>query len=94
LTTEQSKIETQEAEELRLINNKFRQILHYSKIEDPNKRKLIKKAFTFAMQSHKGVRRKSGEPYILHPLEVALICTRDIGLKTTSIICALIHDVV
>lgn len=94
MTTEQNKIEVQEAEELRLINNKFRQIIHYSKVEDPNKRKLIKKAFTFAMQAHQGVRRKSGEPYIMHPLEVALICARDIGLKTTSIVCALIHDVV
>jgi len=94
LTTETTKIENTEAEEKRLINNKFRQIMHYSKVDDPEKRKQIKKAFIFAQQAHEGVRRKSGELYIFHPLEVALICTRDIGLKTTSIICALIHDVV
>ena len=94
MTTEKIKPEDQNAEEKRLINNKFRQIMRYSKVEDPIKRKKIKKAFVFAMQAHKGVRRKSGELYIFHPLEVALICSRDIGLKTTSIICALIHDVV
>ncbi len=94
MTEETNKTESQEAKEKRLINNKFRQIMHYSKVEDPAKRKLIKKAFNFAQQAHKGVRRKSGELYIFHPLEVALICTRDIGLKTTSIISALLHDVV
>lgn len=94
MTKEITNIESQEAEEKRLINNKFRQIMHHSKVDDPIKRKQIKKAFVFANQAHKGIRRKSGELYIFHPLEVALICTRDIGLKTTSIICALIHDVV
>ncbi len=56
--------------------------------------KLIKKAFLIAHEAHKDVRRKSGEPYIYHPLEVAIICVEEIGLGTTSIICALLHDVV
>lgn len=54
----------------------------------------IKKAFTISMEAHKDMRRKSGEPYIYHPLEVAQICVDEIGLGATSIICALLHDVV
>lgn len=56
--------------------------------------KHIKKAFYTSMESHHGMRRKSGEPYIFHPLEVAEICVSEIGLGTTSIISALLHDVV
>jgi guanosine-3',5'-bis(diphosphate) 3'-pyrophosphohydrolase len=56
--------------------------------------KLIKKAFMIAHEAHKEVRRKSGEPYIYHPLEVAQICVDEIGLGATSIIAALLHDVV
>ncbi len=56
--------------------------------------KLIRKAFDLAKESHKGVRRKSGEPYILHPITVAKIVTSEIGLGTISITCALLHDVV
>ncbi|MFD2521545.1 RelA/SpoT family protein [Emticicia soli] len=56
--------------------------------------KQIKKAFTISMEAHKDMRRKSGEPYIYHPLEVAQICVEEIGLGATSIICALLHDVV
>ncbi|PLX00133.1 MAG: RelA/SpoT family protein, partial [Marinilabiliales bacterium] len=55
---------------------------------------LVRKAFEFAVDAHKGVRRKSGEPYIYHPLEVARICAAEIGLGKTAIICALLHDVV
>ncbi len=54
----------------------------------------VRKAFEFALDAHKGVRRKSGEPYIYHPLEVARISAAEIGLGKTSIICALLHDVV
>jgi len=57
-------------------------------------RKLIEKAFNLAQDAHAEVRRKSGEPYILHPLAVALIVAREIGLGTKSIASALIHDVV
>ena len=56
--------------------------------------KIIRKAFNTALEAHKGVRRKSGEPYIFHPLSVARICVDEIGLGTTSIVAALLHDVV
>lgn len=57
-------------------------------------RKMIEKAFHFAWKAHRGVRRKSGEPYILHPLEVAHIAAKEMGLGTKSIVAALLHDVV
>jgi GTP pyrophosphokinase len=55
---------------------------------------LIKKAFDFANSAHAGVKRKSGEPYILHPIAVATVVTREIGLGTKSIISSILHDVV
>ena len=61
---------------------------HRKKVE------LITKAFNFARQAHKGVRRHSGEPYIMHPLAVAHIVCKEIGLGSTSICAALLHDVV
>lgn len=61
---------------------------------DNNDRKQIRKAFEMALDAHKTMRRKSGEPYIFHPLAVAQICGEEIGLGATSIICALLHDVV
>ncbi len=57
-------------------------------------KKLIRQAFNFAVEAHKDVRRKSGEPYIFHPIAVAQIVAKDIGLGATSIACALLHDVV
>ncbi|NWJ49350.1 MAG: bifunctional (p)ppGpp synthetase/guanosine-3',5'-bis(diphosphate) 3'-pyrophosphohydrolase [Bacteroidetes bacterium] len=54
----------------------------------------IRKAFLLAVDAHKNMRRKSGEPYIYHPLEVARIVVTEIGLGETAIICALLHDVV
>ena len=54
----------------------------------------IRKAFEFANNAHAGVKRKSGEPYIIHPLAVAKIVIEEIGLSATSIISALLHDVV
>ncbi|MDB2674974.1 bifunctional (p)ppGpp synthetase/guanosine-3',5'-bis(diphosphate) 3'-pyrophosphohydrolase [Flavobacteriales bacterium] len=57
-------------------------------------RKLIRKAFNIAVEAHKDMRRKSGEPYIYHPIDVARIAAKEIGLSTTSIICSLLHDVV
>ena len=57
-------------------------------------KKLIRKAFDVAVDAHKHMRRKSGEPYILHPIAVARICSDEIGLGPTSIICALLHDTV
>lgn len=55
---------------------------------------IIKRAFDFAKEAHKGIRRRSGEPYIMHPIAVARIVCREIGLGSTSICAALLHDVV
>jgi GTP pyrophosphokinase len=55
---------------------------------------LIRKAFDVALEAHKEMRRKSGEPYIYHPIAVARIAAEEIGLGTTSVVCALLHDVV
>ncbi len=55
---------------------------------------MIREAFELAVQAHNGMRRKSGEPYIMHPLAVAQIAAEEIGLGTTSIVCALLHDLV
>jgi guanosine-3',5'-bis(diphosphate) 3'-pyrophosphohydrolase len=57
-------------------------------------KKLIREAFNLSLDAHKNMRRKSGEPYIMHPLAVAQICAEEIGLGTTSIVCALLHDTV
>ncbi len=55
---------------------------------------MIRRAFFLAKEAHKGVRRRSGEPYIIHPLEVAIIVVREIGLGKKSVVSALLHDVV
>ncbi|HXC04001.1 MAG TPA: bifunctional (p)ppGpp synthetase/guanosine-3',5'-bis(diphosphate) 3'-pyrophosphohydrolase [Bacteroidia bacterium] len=57
-------------------------------------KELIRKAFEISLEAHKDMRRKSGEPYIYHPIAVAQICAEEIGLGTTSVVCALLHDVV
>lgn len=57
-------------------------------------KEIIRKAFEVAVESHKEMRRKSGEPYIYHPVAVAQICAEEIGLGTTGIVCALLHDTV
>jgi GTP diphosphokinase / guanosine-3',5'-bis(diphosphate) 3'-diphosphatase len=61
---------------------------------NPDDLKRVKKAFNFALQAHKEHRRKSGEPYIYHPIAVAQISIEEIGLGTTGVICSLLHDVV
>lgn len=77
------------------IVNRYRQLLRVSKwSREKGDVYLIRKAFELAMSSHQGMRRKSGEPYIYHPLAVARIAAEEIGLGTTSIVCALLHDVV
>ena len=63
-------------------------------IKSKEERKLIKKAFELAVDAHKEMRRKSGEPYIYHPIAVAEICAKEIGLGSTAIICGLLHDTV
>jgi len=62
--------------------------------KDTEDKWLVRKAFRLAADAHKDMRRRSGEPYIYHPLDVARIAAEDIGLGTTSIVCALLHDVV
>jgi len=57
-------------------------------------KELIRAAFEIAVEAHKTMRRKSGEPYIFHPLSVAMICVEEIGLGVRSTICALLHDTV
>ena len=77
------------------ILNKYRALLRACKDKTNAKdKKDIRKAFNLAMDAHKGVRRKSGEPYIYHPLAVAHISAKEIDLGATSIVCALLHDVV
>lgn len=82
-------------EDQRLILNAYRTLLRACKpVVKKESIKDIRRAFQFAMEAHGDVRRKSGEPYIIHPLEVATICAREIGLGTKSIVAALLHDVV
>ncbi len=82
-------------EEKKEIIGRYRRLLRQAKpVLKDGDAKLIKRAFTMAMEAHKDMRRKSGEPYIFHPLSVAEICVQEIGLGTTSIIAALLHDVV
>ena len=77
------------------IANRYKTLLRSLKNKaDDEDRKLIRRAFNLAKDAHHEVRRKSGEPYIIHPLEVALIVSREIGLGSTSVAAALIHDVV
>ncbi|MCI6829222.1 MAG: RelA/SpoT family protein [Prevotella sp.] len=89
---EQKRIEEQD--EL-LINGAYEHLIDtYSKSRHRQKIDLITKAFNFAKQAHKGVRRLSGEPYIMHPIAVAQIACQEVGLGSTSICAALLHDVV
>ena len=77
------------------ILRQYRRLLRTAKPAlKPGDAKLIKKAFNTSLEAHKAMRRKSGEPYILHPLAVAQIVVEEIGLGTTSIVAALLHDVV
>ena len=79
----------------KLINDAFEKLLNsYLSSRHRKKVDLITKAFNFAKQAHKGVRRLSGEPYIMHPIAVAMIACSEIGLGSTSICAALLHDVV
>ncbi len=79
----------------KLILRDYRKLLRYSQnVINKDDLVLIKKAFKISLEAHKNMRRKSGEPYILHPLTVAQICIKELGLDSTSIICALLHDVV
>lgn len=70
-----------------LISNTYRTL-------NDEQNKMIRKAFDLALDAHKDQRRKTGEPYIFHPIEVAKIVANEIGLGATSIVCALLHDVI
>ena len=89
--------EQKKREELdeKLIGDAYQRLLDtYSASRHRQKVDIITKAFNFAKQAHKGVRRLSGEPYILHPIAVAQIACEEVGLGSTSICAALLHDVV
>lgn len=84
-----------ELAEERMINDAFQELLDaYLTTKHRKKVEIITKAFNFAKQAHKGVKRRSGEPYIMHPIAVARIVCEEIGLGSTSICSALLHDVV
>ena len=77
------------------IKTQFQDLLdHCQRCNKKEDKALIKKAYKVASDAHKNMRRKSGEPYILHPIAVAKITTHEIGLGAKSIVCALLHDTV
>ena len=83
------------AAEEKMINDEFQALINdYLNSNHRRKVEIITKAFNVAKEAHKGVRRRSGEPYIMHPLAVARIVSREMGLGSTSISAALLHDVV
>ncbi|MBU1013498.1 MAG: RelA/SpoT family protein [Bacteroidetes bacterium] len=84
-----------EESENKEIVRRYRNLLRvwYTR-KTPADKKLVRKAFNLAVKAHVNDRRKTGEPYVYHPLDVARIAAEEIGLGTTSIVCALIHDVV
>ena len=78
-----------------MINQAFQELLNdYLHTKHRKRVEIITKAFNFANQAHKGIKRRSGEPYIMHPIAVAQIVCNEIGLGSTSICAALLHDVV
>ena len=90
-TTEASKLSPDE----QMIQDGFNDLLQdYLNSNHRRKVERITKAFNFAKQAHDGVKRRSGEPYIMHPIAVAKIVCSEMGLGSTSICAALLHDVV
>ena len=84
-----------EAADAKMVDDAFHHLLDsYLASRHRKKVDIITKAFNFARQAHKGVRRLSGEPYIMHPIAVAQIACSEMGLGSTSISAALLHDVV
>lgn len=81
--------------EQELIKNAFEDLMaNLRPGTSKESRQLIRKAFDFANEAHSGVKRRSGEPYILHPIAVARVAAKEIGLGTKSVVAALLHDVV
>jgi len=87
----EEKVLTEEHKINELLEQLIKDCSHCKSAKDE---KLIRKAFKMANEAHRGTRRKSGEPYIIHPLEVAVIVSQEIGLGVTSTVCAILHDVV
>ena len=84
-----------EEQERKEILRQYRALLRALKTKlKPGDKEMIRTAFEMAVEAHKTMRRKSGEPYVLHPLAVAMICVEEIGLGVRSTICALLHDTV
>ena len=82
-------------EEKKEILRRYRGLLRAAKnSRTREERKAIRKAFDLALELHSEQRRKSGEPYIYHPISVAKVVAGELGLDTTSIVCALLHDTV
>ena len=82
-------------EENKIIDEAYEKLINgYLSSKHRKKVEKIDKAFRFARRAHEGIRRRSGEPYILHPIAVATIVSQEIGLGSTSICAALLHDVV
>src|SRR5215204_985934 len=82
-------------QERKLILREYRALLRSLKPKlKPGDKELVRQAFEMAADAHKTMRRKSGEPYILHPIAVARICVEEIGLGVRSTICSLLHDTV
>ena len=89
--------EIDEVREAREIDEKYRQLIKLCNDENPlstEDEDMIFRAFSIARKAHSNVRRKSGEPYIFHPLEVAIIAVSEIGVGPVGVECALLHDVV
>ncbi len=81
--------------EIRHIEDRYQDFLKVIQDKfDEERLARIEKAFRFANAAHEGIKRKSGEPYIIHPIAVAKIVAKDLGLGATSIVAALLHDVV
>ena len=92
---ETPKYNLNEEQERKEILRHYRALLRALKTKlKPGDKEMIRTAFEMAVDAHKTMRRKSGEPYILHPLAVAMICVEEIGLGVRSTICALLHDTV
>jgi len=88
MTPEQQKIDRE------LILQRYRDFLTSWRPPTPEDGRLVRKTLRYAIAAHEGKRRLNGEPFICHPLDVARIVNADIGLSTTSVVCALLHDVV
>lgn len=95
MSEQEKAIEIDLEAERKEILRRYRNLLKACKRRlEKGDKQLIRKAFNVALEAHKNMRRKTGEPYIYHPIAVAQICAEEIGLGTTSVVCALLHDTV